>query len=239
MCRFMQDGQEFVRFPYTQRSGESLAVLASSRNYLISESGTQLPAEEFQSTEPGQPDNTTSFTRPLNEFRAPNGSLTLEWYLYGSLATHEDPLPICEAEGELKGCSPVSIRGLDRIFSEVLGTASNISRVIVSKRGKVRISGRTRLAFYQGRVAPTLVKLKRILNSVPASGYTCPIQPSYCSTYTVPKKDIANSLEYLFKTKWPKNVRPIVKNINKLAPPARRRLLNLLSQYPNSITTCN
>jgi hypothetical protein len=239
MCQFTQNGQAYVRFPYTQRTGEALTVLAGSRNYLISESGTQLPAEQFQTTEVNQSDNTTSFSRPLSEFTAPNGSLTLEWYLYGSLAVREDPLPLCEAEGELKGCTPVSITGIDRVFNEVLGAATDISRVIVAKRSKVILSGRTRLAFYQGRVAPALARLRGVLNAIPSSAYVCPVQPASCSTRRLPKKEILDSLEFLFKTKWPKNVKPIVKNINKLAPKARKRITDLLNQYPNSITTCN
>ena len=239
MCQFTQGGQAYVRFPYTQRTGETLDVPAGSRNYLVSDSGTQLPVEEFAHTAPNQLDNTTSFSRPLSEFTAPNGTLTLEWYLYGSLAPRQDPLPICEGSGELNDCTAITISGLDRVFGEVSKAASDISKRILSSRARISFSGKTRVAFYQRRVAPSLAQLRRVLNSVPRTGYVCPVQPSSCTSRTIPKKEMLQSLEFLFRTKWPREIKPIIKSINKLAPPARKRLQALLSQYPDKITTCN
>jgi hypothetical protein len=238
MCQFTQGGRAYIRFPYTQRTGETLSVTAGSRNYLISESGMQLPVEEFENTGAGQANDSTSFSRPLSDFTAPDGSLTLEWYLYGSLAPRQNPLPFCEGDGELNGCSTVTISGLDRVFNEISSAASDISRRIVSNKGRISFSGKTRIVFYQRRVAPTLAQLRRVLNSIPASGYVCPVQPSSCSTQTMPKKQILTALEALFKVKWPSELKPVVKSINKLAPPARQRLVALLSEYPDTITTC-
>jgi hypothetical protein len=238
MCQFTQGGRAYIRFPYTQRTGETLSVTAGSRNYLISESGMQLPVEEFENTGAGQANDSTSFSRPLSDFAAPDRSLTLEWYLYGSLAPRQNPLPFCEGDGELNGCSTVTISGLDRVFKEILAAASDISRRIASNKGRISFSGKTRTFFYQRRVAPTLAQLRRVLNSIPASGYVCPVQPSSCSTQTMPKKQFLTALEALFKVKWPSELKPVVKSINKLAPPARKRLVALLSQYPDTITTC-
>jgi hypothetical protein len=45
-------------------------------------------------------------------------------------------------------------------------------------------------------------------------------------------------LEVLFQTKWPREIRPVLKSINKLAPAARRRLQAILKEYPDTVVTC-
>lgn len=239
MCQFTSGGEPYVRFPYTQRIGETLSVLSGSRNYLVSASGTPLPAEEFEPTAEGAADNTTSFSRPLRDFTGADGLVDVEWYLYGSLAPRQDPLPLCESAGELDGCTVVSLSGLDRVFNEVSTTAINISKRIVSNKSLIRFSGKTRVAFLKKRVAPTLAKLRILLRYIPQTAYTCPVTPASCRTRTIPKKEMLRHLEVLFQTKWPREIRPVLKSINKLAPAARRRLQAILKEYPDTVVTCD
>jgi hypothetical protein len=239
MCQFTKGGEAYIRFPYTQRTAETLTVLSGSRNYLIAGSGIPLPAEEFETTAPGNNDDTTSFSRPLRDFVGDNGALEVEWYLYGGLAPRQDPLPVCADSGNLSQCTAVSLSGLDRVFNEVSSTAVQISKRIVSKKGNIKFTGKTRIAFLKRRAAPNLARLRLLLRLLPTTAYSCPATPTTCQTRTLPKTEMLNYLETLFKTKWPSEIKPAIKGINKLAPPARKRIKAILSEYPDTFVTCD
>jgi hypothetical protein len=239
MCQYTQGGEAYIRFPYTQRTGETLTVLSSSRNYLIAASGTPVPAEQFESSAAGTEDNTTSFSRPMRDFVGPDGLLDVEWYLYGALAPREEPLPVCPDSGYLGQCTQISLSGLDRVFNELASTASQISKRIVATKSNIRFTGKTRVAFLKRRAAPNLARLRGLLRLLPPTAYSCPITPTTCNANRLPKTEMLSYLDALFQTKWPKEIKSAVKGINRLAPPARKRMRAILSQYPDTFVTCN
>jgi hypothetical protein len=239
LCRDVQDGQAVLRFPYTFRSEEPVTVPAGASNYLLSVSGTPLPTEEFQPSSPSQAANTNYFSRNLPDFIAPDGSIAAEWYIFGYLAPKTDPIPLCEgAAGTPGDCSNVTL-DLGNVFRYVTDTAGEVSKVIVAHKRNISFTGRTRIVYYRRQVTKSLRELRGLLQSVPKTVFTCANTPQNCSTRRVPKKEIVNTLDSLFTTKWPKEIKPIVKFINKLAPPSRRKLLKMLDNYPDSVTTCD
>ena len=239
LCRDVQDGQAVLRFPYTFRSEEPVTVPAGASNYLLSVSGTPLPTEEFQPSSPSQAANTNYFSRNLPDFIAPDGSIAAEWYIFGYLAPKTDPIPLCEgAAGTPGDCSSVTFN-LGDVFRYVANTAGDVSKIIVAHKRKISFTGQTRIVFYQQQVARSLRDLRGLLQAIPQTAFTCASVPQSCSTRRVPKKEIVSTLDSLFKTKWPKEIKPIVKSINKLAPKAHSKLLDMLGYYPDSVTTCD
>lgn len=241
LCQAPFDNELHVVFPYTQRSSQNLSVPQGALNYITSASGVPVPPEAFTSTSPDLPDNSENFSRPLRDFIQPDGSLKVEWYLFGSLAPQQSPLPFCEMRGELGGCQAMSLITPDDIFRHVVNTALAMGDVVsnAAKTRKVKLNGKTSKLFLMQKTAPELARLRADLRTIPKLAFICPATPSACSTLRIPKKEINARLESILRMKWPKEVKPTVASILKLAPGARLELKRLLDRYPDTVTTCS
>lgn len=241
LCQAPFNDELHVLFPFTQRYGSSLSVPSGALNYLTSASGAPIPPEEFEPTLPEIVDDSTSFSRPLREFLQPDGTLKVEWYLLGSLAPQQDPLPFCEMRGELGGCSAASLADPNEIFRLAVNSALAMGDAVTkaAKARKIKLRGNFRKAFLMTKVAPELAQLRAHLRSIPRLAFVCSSAPSACVTIKVPKKEINERLESIFRMKWPKEVKPSASSILKVVPGARRDMKRLLDRYPDTVTTCS
>lgn len=241
LCQAPFNDEMHILFPYTQRYGSTLFVPSGALNYITSASGTPLPQEEFESTLPAMSDDSTSFSRPLRDFIQADGSLKVEWYLLGSLAPQQNPLPFCEMRGELGGCSAAALADPNEIFRLAVNSALSMADAVTSaaKARKLKLRGSFRKAFLMNKVAPELAQLRAHLRTVPRLAFVCSATPSACVTIKVPKKEINERLESIFRMKWPKEVKPSAASILKVVPGARREMKRLLDRYPDTVTTCS
>jgi hypothetical protein len=185
-------------------------------------------------------DDSTSFSRPLRDFIQADGSLKVEWYLLGSLAPQQNPLPFCEMRGELGGCSAAALADPNEIFRLAVNSALSMADAVTNgaKTRKLKLRGSFRKAFLMKKVAPELAQLRAHLRTVPRLAFVCSATPSACVTIKVPKKEINGRLESIFRMKWPKEIRPSASSILKVVPGARREMKRLLDRYPDTVTTC-
>jgi hypothetical protein len=108
-----------------------------------------------------------------------------------------------------------------------------------AKAKKVKLRGNVRKAFLVDKAAPELTQLRSHLRSIPKLAFVCSTMPSACVTIKVPKKEITARLESILRMKWPKEIKPTISSIMKVAPGSRRDLKRLLDRYPDSVTTCS
>jgi hypothetical protein len=241
LCQAPFDQELHVLFPYTQRSTGTLSVAQGALNYITSASGGPLPPEEFTPTSPELADNSMSFSRPLREFIQADGSLKVEWYLLGTLAPQQNPLPFCEMRGELGGCQAASLADPSDIFRLVLSTTLSMGDTVAkdAKARRIKLRGNVRKEFLMQKAAPELTQLRSHLRRIPKLAFVCPTTPSACVTIKVPKKEINARLESILRMKWPKEVKPSIASILKVAPGSRRDMKRLLDRYPDTVTTCS
>jgi hypothetical protein len=241
LCQAPFDNELHVVFPYTHRFSGTLSVPRGALNHITSASGVPVPPETFTSTSPELPDNSESFSSPLRDFIQSDGTLKVEWYLFGSLAPQQSPLPFCEMRGELGGCQALSLVDPSDIFRHVVNTALSMGDAVsnAAKARKVKLRGSVRKPFLMEKTAPELTRLKADLKTIPKLAFICPATPNACATVRIPKKEINARLESILRMKWPKEIKPTVASIMKLAPGARRELKRLLDRYPDTVTTCS
>jgi hypothetical protein len=192
-------------------------------------------------TSPELPDNSQTFSRPLRDFIQADGSLKVEWNLLGSLAPQQNPLPFCEMRGELGGCQATSIPDPGDIFRLVLNTTLSMGDAVSNdaKARKIKLRGNVRKAFLINKAAPELSQLRSHLRSIPKLAFVCSTTPSACVTIKIPKKEINARLESILRMKWPKEIKPSMASIMKVAPGSRRDMKRLLEGYPDTVTTCS
>ena len=241
LCQAPFDDELHILFPYTNRFDATLSVPHGTLNYITSASGTPVPLEQFEPSGIDVADDSTSFSRPLRDFIQPDGSLKVEWYLFGSLAPQQSPLPYCEMRGELGGCYAALLADPNDIFRHVVNSALSMSTIVAdaAKAGKIKLRGDIRKAFLMEKVAPELARLRALLRSVPRLAFICGSTPSACAAIKVPKKDITARLESILRMKWPKQIKPTMSSLTKIAPAARREMKRLLDRYPDTVTTCS
>jgi len=241
LCQAPFDQELHVLFPFTHRSSGHISVPQGALNYITSASGAPQPPEDFTATSPELPDNSQSFSRPLRDFIQPDGSLKVEWYLLGSLAPQQNPLPFCEMRGGLGGCQAASLSDPGDIFRLVLNTTLSMGDTVArdAKARKIKLRGNLRKPFLMEKAAPELTQLRSHLRSIPKLAFVCSTTPSACVTIKIPKKEINARLESILRMKWPKEVKPSIASILKVAPGARRDLKRLLDRYPDTVTTCS
>lgn len=243
VCKLVEADRIYAQFPFTYRSDdeEPVRVDAGGLNNVTSASQSSVPPSEFQVTRPDEPEGTTSFKLPIEDFQLPDGSVSLAWYLLGSQAPVSNPLPLCEARGDFQGCSSFNVSDLDAIFRHVTNTAITITNVITieGKKRKLKFSGKTRRVFLQQVAPKQLRELRALLASIPRKGFVCGVSPLGCNSVRLPKKEMMIILEGIFQTRWPPELKPIRKAIVKVAPDARNKLSMLLKRYPDRIATCD
>jgi hypothetical protein len=108
-----------------------------------------------------------------------------------------------------------------------------------AKARKIKLRGNLRKPFLMQKAAPELSQLRSHLRSIPKLAFICPTTPSACVTIKIPKKEINARLESILRMKWPKEIKPSIASILKVAPGARRDLKRLLDRYPDTVTTCS
>jgi hypothetical protein len=240
ICQFIQNDQIFLRFPYTQRSGETLRVPPGFLNELAPRSTQARPPSEFEPTLALQEVSSTSFSIRLDELGDIGTTESPRWRILGADTPNTSHYPMCEEQSFLSSCGTYSITGLERIFQLTARTAAATFREIVRARRykTISLTGRNRKPIELVKAAPRLAQVRSILRSIPRLGFECPTTPTRCGTFTFPKKELLETMEKLFRGPWPKQVRRAVARVQQLAPGSRQRLQNLLNEYPNSMTVC-
>ncbi len=246
MCRTFstENGEELLRFPYTNRYTKQLEVSSSSLNSVWSVSGTPAPASIFDSSDPSLPDDYFGFEWPLAHFTWTDSNNQLQvsgmWKILGKQSQVEglvSDIPLCSVMGSIADCNEIPQSLSNRIFEQALKTVTNLSRASVKakKNGKWRPKGAFRTPFFKNS-ARSLAAIRSILRQLPSKRYICPTEVrAQCTSQSFPKKQLYDEFENILKVKLPSGLKHLVKTY----PQERKAFLAELAKHPGTFITCS
>jgi hypothetical protein len=239
-----EDGQEVLRFPYTQRYTEDLEVDSPQLNTLWSPSGVPAPPRLFVRTGEALPAGYYGFEHPISEFtwRDAQGRehVSALWRIIGAEQSAEslkDDLMWCTASGEFSGCIEFSLEMSNRIFAQAVSTVSSLSRAAEKAKikGLWRPKGKLRKPYF-ARAAQALRTIRKILSGLLPNRYICSGQtPPRCTTAIYPKAELLQQFDYFLKVKLPKGLQHLV----RLYPAERKAFIAELNKQPDRYVSCS
>ncbi len=250
MCRTFseENGEELLRFPYTNRYFKQLEVSSSLLNTIWSISGNAAPAALFEAspnTEPEPlPDDYYGFELPISHFTwtDPNAQerVSAIWRVLGKQAQTEtlrSEIPFCSEPGNLVGCSrlPSSLR--NQIFEQAVSTVTRLSKgaALAKKSGRWRPKGKFRNPYLIKRAAAGLSNIRAILRGLPANQYFCANgAQAPCANQQFPKAQLLKHFDEMLKVKLPKGL----VHLQKSYPRERKAFIAELRKYPDIFTSC-
>jgi hypothetical protein len=246
MCRSFseQNGEEVLRFPYTNRYFKQLEVASPLLNTVWSISGTPAPASVFEASPETLEDDYYGFEWPISHFTwtGPDSQerVSAVWKILGKQAeveTLRSEIPFCNEPAQINDCSRVPISLNNRIFEQAVQTVTNLSKgaVKAKKSGRWKPKGKFRNPYLMKRAAQALSNIRDILRALPANQYICSSTPKDpCFNQVFPKDRLYSEFEAILKVKLPKELRFLMKNY----PKERKAFLAELAKYPNTFTSC-
>jgi hypothetical protein len=245
LCRVFDNnlGVEALRFPFTNRYGETLPVSSTGLNSLSSPSGVPYPPASFASTDLTRPPGYLGFTWPLEYFTwfdpVQNREIvSATWKLIGkevSVSQAAQDIPICQESGQYGDCSPLSGSLINRVYEQAFSSVTVLSNqaMKLKKKGIWRPTGKIRTPYYA--VAGDSLRSIRALLRLPPGSLVCPnATPQACRQVEIPKAQLQQQVDRIFKAKLPRALRSLL----KLIPAERRKFQAELKKLPDRYVTC-
>jgi hypothetical protein len=245
LCRVYDSdlGAEAIRFPFTNRYGEALAVSSQGLNSIESVSGVPYPIASFGSTDSAKPNGYLGFTWAIDYFKwfdpARNQEvISASWMLLGKRVSIDAPqseIPICSQAGEFGGCVGFNDTLTNRIYEQALSSVTRLGNqaIALKAKGVWRPVGRVRTPYYNS-AARSLRNIRALLR-LPNDRYVCAdVVPQGCRTIVFPKTQLQSEFDKIFKVKLPSGLRSLV----RLVPSERKKFQAELKKLPNSYVTC-
>jgi hypothetical protein len=250
MCRTFSDenGEELLRFPYTNRYFKQLEVSSSLLNTIWSVSGNAAPGALFEAspdtTPEPLPDNYYGFELPISHFTWTDSNsqerVSAVWRILGKQVQTEtlrSEIPFCSEPDTLTDCTklPSSLR--NRIFEQAVSTVTRLSKgaVKAKKSGRWKPRGKFRNPYLIKRAAAALASIRAILRGLPANQYFCANgAKAPCSNQRFPKTQLLKQFDQILKVKLPNELR----HLQKTYPRERKAFIAELQKYPDIFTSC-
>jgi len=246
MCRTFseENGQEMLRFPFTNRYFKQLEVSSRLLNTIWSVTGDASPASVFDASTEELPDDYYGFEWPISNFTWIDSDsqekVSAIWRILGKQVTTESlrsEIPFCSEPDSLIDCNKIPVSLRNRIFEQAVSTVSGISRgaVKAKKTGRWKPKGKFRLPYLIKRAADALSSIRGILQGLPRNHYVCstPARPP-CQQQKFPKASLLLQFENILKVKLP----PELKHLRKKYPAERKAFIQELNKYPDTFTSC-
>jgi hypothetical protein len=245
ICRVFDSnlGVEALRFPFTNRYGESLSVDSAGLNSISSPSGVPYPSASFGSTDLTLPPGYLGFTWPVEYFTWFDSTqgreiVSATWKLIGkevSVSQGAQDIPICQDSGGLGDCSPLSQSLTNRVYEQAFSSVTVLSNeaMKLKKKGVWRPTGKIRTPYY-AVAADSLRSIRALLRLPPGSLVCGGITPQSCRQVEIPKAQLQQQVDRIFKTKLPRALRSLVRFI----PAERKKFRAELSKLPDRYVTC-
>lgn len=245
LCRVFDSGLgvDALRFPFTNRYGESLSVPFEGLNSISSPSGVPYPSASFGSTDLSVPAGHLGFTWPLEYFTwfdpARNQEIvSATWKLIGKEVSVSQPvqdIPICQQSGQYGGCTPLDGSLANRVYQQAFSSVTVLSNeaMRLRKKGIWRPTGKVRTPHYS--VAGNALREIRALLRLPPDSLVCPnYTPQSCRQVEIQKAELLRQLDRIFKTKLPRELRSLL----RLIPGERKQFQAELRKLPDRYVTC-
>jgi hypothetical protein len=245
LCRVYDSvlGTEAIRFPFTNRYGETLAVTSQGLNSIASPTGFAYPIDKFGSTDITKPNGYLGFTWAMDHFRwvdpvSKQEVIRASWTLLGKQVSIEAPqsdIPICSLAGEVGGCVGFNDTLTNRIYEQALSSVTRLSNqaLTLKAKGVWKPVGKVRTPYYNS-AARSLRNIRALLR-LPNSRYVCSeVVPQGCRTIVFPKTELQFEFDKIFKVRLPSALRSLV----RLVPSERKKFQAELKKLPNSYVTC-
>lgn len=246
LCRLYDSelGVEVIRFPFTNRYGETLTVTSQGLNSIESFSGAPYPIASFGSIDSSRPDGYLGFTWPLEHFKwfdlARNQEvISATWTLLGkrvSIDAPQDQIPICSQAGEYGGCTAFNDTLTNRIYEQAVSSVTRMGNqaLTLKARGIWRPVGKVRTPYYT--TAARSLRSIRALLRLPNNRYVCAdIVPQSCRVVSFPKAQLQSEFDKIFKVKLP----PALRSLIRLVPSERKKFQAELAKVPSRYVTCD
>lgn len=245
LCRLYDSelGAEAIRFPFTNRYGETLLVSSQGLNSIESVSGAPYPIASFGSIDISRPDGYLGFTWPLEHFKwfdpARNQEvISATWTLLGtrvSIDVPESQVPVCSQSGEYGGCTAFNDTLTNRIYEQALSSVTRLSNqaLALRSRGVWKPVGQVRTPYYV-TAARSLRNIRALLR-LPNNRYVCAeVVPQACRAVSFPKAQLQSEFDKIFKVKLP----PALRSLIRLVPSERKKFQTELAKVPSRYVTC-
>jgi hypothetical protein len=241
LCRVFDSGLgvEALRFPFTNRYGESLSVASEGLNSISSPSGVPYPSASFGSTDLSLPAGHLGFTWPVEYFTWFDQEIvSATWKLIGKEVSVSQPLqdiPICQQAGQYDGCAPLDTSLVNRVYQQAFSSVTVLSNeaMRLRKKGIWRPTGKVRTPHYA--IAGNALRAIRALLRLPPDSLVCSsYTPQSCRQVEVPKAELQRQLDRIFKTKLPRELRSLL----RLIPGERKEFQAELRKLPDRYVTC-
>lgn len=247
-----QTGAGFIRFPFTNRFGSTLAVESDKLNVITSLADPSrgsdqepYPLADFESVDADKPDGYLGFEWPLQYFVwfdpvRNQEVVSAQWKLINEIRALDQPLsevPLCPSAALLDRCSQYTAELSNKLYSQMFSSVTRLTQLAESaaRKGQWRNrDGRFRNPFLS-RAAMSLRATRRLLSQVGSPAYICPAGlPQGCSVTKFPKEEILYQFDQILRVKLPNPL----KFLNKAIGPERVKFRKALKEQPDEVVIC-
>ena len=239
----LTDGAEALRFPYSNRQGETLEVSAEKLNKLSSITGNPYPPSEFKATDQNLPDGYYGFEWPVTDFTWRDGSqqerIAASWMLLGQVMSIDQPreeVPLCTSLGDFLGCSRVTDEAGEKIFQQAVLSVRTLSNELTDLLLKQKVKGKGKLrGAYLKNAGDSLRLIRQELRSLPQQRFICTGELQMrCAERSYPKKQMLAYFDRIAKF----DMAATIKGFRRLHANLRKDFKKLVDAQPSRFVSC-
>lgn len=237
------DGEEALRFPYSNRQSELLEVSSDKLNTLSSITGQPYPASEFKPTDQNLPDGYYGFEWPLREFKwrdsAQQERVAASWQLLGQVVSIDqlsEEVPLCTSLGQFQGCSRVTDEASDQIFQQAALSVRALNNQLTERLNKQRIKAKGTLrSAYLKNAGNSLRGIREQLRALPRQRFICTGElQMQCAEREYPKKQLLALFDRIARFEMATRI----KGFKKLHANMRKEFKRALDRQPSRYVSC-
>lgn len=237
------DGAEALRFPYSNREGETLEVASEKLNSLSSITGNPYPPSEFKATDQNLRDGYYGFEWPAIDFIWRDGAqqerIAASWQLLGQVVSVDLPreeVPLCTDLGEFRGCNRVTDEAGEKIFQQAALSVRTLNNELTNLLSKQKVKGTGKLrGAYLKNAGDSLRLIRQELRALPQQRFICTGElQMQCAERNYPKKEMLAYFDRIAKF----NMAGTIKGFRRLHANLRKDFKKLVDKQPSRFVSC-